>query len=98
MAGQIADYKDIILSKSLEENIRLFKDIFKKDAVLRLRRVSVRNACSYDCALFYMDGMINAEISNKSVIRPLVTSTAERKEDSLVGFIAKLVLFAGEKS
>ena len=96
MAGQIADYKDTTLSKNLEDNIRLFKEIFKKDAVLRLRRVSVRNACSYDCALFYMDGMINAEILNESVIRPLVTSNAERKEDSLVGFISKQVLFAGE--
>ena len=81
MAGQIADYKAMTLSKNLEENIRLFKEIFKKDAVLRLRRVSVRGACSYDCALFYMDGMINAEILNESVIRPLVTSNAERKED-----------------
>lgn len=96
MAGQIADYKDTTLSKSLEDNISLFKSIFEKDAVLRLRRVSVRNACSYDCALFYMDGMIKAEILNESVIHPLVTSTAERKEDSLVGFIAKQVLFAGE--
>ncbi len=96
MSGQIADYKGIPLSRELEKNIQLFKDIFKKDAVLRLRRVSVRNACSYNCALFYMDGMINAELLNESVIRPLLTSPAERKEDSLVGFISKQVLFAGE--
>ncbi|MGN0494123.1 MAG: spore germination protein, partial [Acutalibacteraceae bacterium] len=70
--------------------------IFKKDAVLRLRRIAVRNACSYDCALFYMDGMINSELLNESVIRPLLTRNAERKEDSLVGFVSKQVLFAGE--
>lgn len=96
MSGEIADYADMSLAKGLEENIRLFKGIFKKDAVLRLRRVSVRGVCSYDCALFYMDGMINAELLNESVIRPLLTSKAERKEDSLVGFISKQVLFAGE--
>ena len=96
MSGEIADYADMSLAKGLEENIRLFKGIFKKDAVLRLRRVSVRGACCYDCALFYMDGMINAELLNESVIRPLLTSNAERKEDSLIGFISKQVLFAGE--
>ena len=52
MSGEIADYADMSLAKGLEENIRLFKGIFKKDAVLRLRRVSVRGACCYDCALF----------------------------------------------
>lgn len=98
MSGQIADYAEIRLSSSLEENIRLFRGIFKKDAVLRLRKIAVRSSCSYDCALFYMDGMIKAELLNESVIRPLITSRAERREDSLVGFISKQVLFAGETS
>ena len=98
MSGQIADYAEIRLSSSLKENIRLFKGIFKKDAVLRLRKIAVRSSCSYDCALFYMDGMIKAELLNESVIRPLITSRAERREDSLVGFISKQVLFAGETS
>ena len=98
MSGQIADYAEIRLSSSLEENIRLFKGIFEKDAVLRLRKIAVRSSCSYDCALFYMDGMIKAELLNESVIRPLITSRAERREDSLVGFISKQVLFAGETS
>lgn len=96
MSGQIADYAESRLTSSLEENIRLFKGIFKKDSVLRLRKIAVRSACSYDCALFYMDGMINSELLNESVIRPLITSRAERREDSLVGFISKQVLFAGE--
>lgn len=98
MSGQIADYAEIRLSSSLEENIRLFKGIFEKDAVLRLRKIAVRSSCSYDCALFYMDGMVKAELLNESVIRPLITSRAERREDSLVGFISKQVLFAGETS
>lgn len=98
MSGQIADYAEVRLSSSLEENIRLFKGIFEKDAVLRLRKIAVRSSCSYDCALFYMDGMIKAELLNESVIRPLITSRAERREDSLVGFISKQVLFAGETS
>ncbi len=98
MSGQIADYAESRLSSSLEENIRIIKSIFKKDAVLRLRKIAVRSSCSYDCALFYMDGMIKAELLNESVIRPLITSRAERREDSLVDFISKQVLFAGETS
>ena len=42
MAGQIADYKDFLLSGSLEEDIALFKEIFKKDAILRVKRISAR--------------------------------------------------------
>ena len=45
MSGEIADYADMSLAKGLEENIRLFKGIFKKDAVLRLRREIGRASC-----------------------------------------------------
>lgn len=96
MSGQTSDYSGIKLSLSLEENIKLFKDIFKKDSVLRLKRINVRGVHEYDCAVFYMDGMVNVELLNDSVVRPLLTVKSERKEDSLIGYIAKQVLFASE--
>ena len=34
MPGQTNDYSNVRLSEKLEENVRLFKDIFKNDAIL----------------------------------------------------------------
>ncbi len=96
MSGQTSDYSGVTLSVSLEENIKLFNSIFKKDSVLRLKRISVRGVHEYDCAIFYMDGMVNVEMLNDSVVRPLLTVKNERREDSLIGYISKQVLFASE--
>lgn len=96
MPGQSADYSSTPLSKKLDENIQLFKSIFSKDSVLRFKRISVRSVCSYDCALFYMDGMVNVELLNESIVRPLLMVERERTEDSLINYIAKQVLFASE--
>lgn len=96
MPGQSADYSSTPLSKKLEENIQLFKNIFSKDSVLRFKRINVRGVCSYDCALFYMDGMVNVELLNESIVRPLLMVERERTEDSLINYITKQVLFASE--
>lgn len=96
MPGQSADYSSTPLSKKLDENIQLFKSIFSKDSVLRFKRISVRGVCSYDCALFYMDGMVNVELLNESIVRPLLMVKRERTEDSLINYITKQVLFASE--
>ncbi len=96
MPGQSADYSSTPLSKKLDENIQLFKSIFSKDSVLRFKRISVRSVCSYDCALFYMDGMVNVELLNESIVRPLLMVERERTEDSLINYITKQVLFASE--
>ncbi len=96
MPGQSADYSSTPLSKKLDENIQLFKSIFSKDSVLRFKRISVRGVCSYDCALFYMDGMVNVELLNESIVRPLLMVERERTEDSLINYITKQVLFASE--
>ncbi len=96
MSGQTSDYKNVRLSSNLDENIKLIKDIFKNEATLRNRRISVRNSMELDCVLFYMDGMVNIELLNESIIRPLLLVNTERYEGSLTECIAKQVLFASE--
>ena len=51
MTGNNADYAGITLSGNLTEDINLFKNIFKKDAILRVKKISVTNSESFDCAL-----------------------------------------------
>lgn len=96
MPGQTDDYSETQLSEKLEENVRLFKNIFKNDAILRTKTVKVGGEYSFDCALFYMDGMVNSAILNDSIVRPLLTVRSERTESSLTAYIANQILFANE--
>ena len=96
MSGLTSDYENIKLTGRLESDMAFFKEIFKKDAVLRIKQIRVRGIYSYDCALFYMDGMVNSELVNESVVRPLLLVESERREDSLAGYICEQVLFASE--
>lgn len=94
MAGQTSDYKDILISGKLEQDILLFKEIFKKDSVLRIKRIRVRNTRNFDCALIYLDGMTDADQLNEAVIRPLLVVTAPDDSDTLAEYVEKQVLFA----
>ena len=95
-AAATDDYSGALPSGSLEENIAFFNEIFKKDSVLRLKRVAVRGDYSYDCALFYMDGMVNSELLNESIVKPLLLVRNKRTEDSFTDYVKDQVLFASE--
>ena len=94
MSGQTADYKNIKLSGVLSKDIALFKEIFKKDAVLRVKEIKVRTIYSIDCALIYMDGMIDSDQLNDAVIKPLLLVKTQSECKNLAEYIEKQVLFA----
>ena len=94
MAGQIADYSNEFLSGNLDRDLALFKEVFKKDVILRTKNIRVRNSVAFDCALVYMDGMVDSEQLNDAVIKPLITIDKENEKQSLADFIAEQVLFA----
>lgn len=94
MSGQISDYKGMKLSGELEKDIALFQEIFKKDAVLRVKRIRVSKGVEFDCALVYMDGMVDTVQLNESVIRPLLVMEVPMQSASLAEYVEKQVLFA----
>lgn len=94
MSAQTKDYENIRLSGSLTEDIALFREIFKKDAVLRVKDIKVRARESFDCALIYMDGMVDTAQLNESVIRPLLVGTAPNNCNSISEYVRTQVLFA----
>ncbi len=93
MSGQISDYKNCNLSGNLKEDISFFKDIFKKDVILRVKEMSARNTVPFDCALVYMDGMTDADQINEAIIRPLLTVDSPSVSGSISDYIGKQVLF-----
>lgn len=94
MSGKISDYKNTYLSGNLEEDIALFKEIFKKDAILRVKRITRSEENPLKLALIYMDGMVDTEQVNDAIIRPVLTVAPIKMTDSVAEYLETEVLFA----
>ncbi|MBE6732885.1 MAG: spore germination protein [Ruminococcaceae bacterium] len=93
MAAGCNDYSKTELSESLSENLIIFRNIFKKDAILRTKNISA-NGREY--AVLYMDGMVNVAMLNDSVVRPLVMVDIIPSAENLAESVSKQILFASE--
>lgn len=93
MYAETDSYKNDFLSQNLEDNINLFKKIFKNDSVLRIKKLYSRGL-SRSCAIIYMDGMVDSEQLNDAVIRPLLTLNKTTPKENTAEFVETQVLFA----
>ncbi len=87
------DLKNIKLKKNLSENMELIRGIFVKDSVLRSRTIMAKNGLQI--GIVYFDGMVNNQIINDSVVRPIILSEEEPWDDR-AAFVLSRVLFTGE--
>ena len=94
MAGQIEDYKNCNISGCLKKDVALFKEIFKKDVVLRIKEITAGGENCLQCALVYMDGMTDSEQINEAIIRPLITVGRQDMKGNTADFVGKQMLFA----
>ena len=86
---------DTFLSSSLSENLLLFNKTFKSDDIFRVREIETNLNDKIKCALLFFDGMVNTEIINESVIKPLVLAESNETDD-ICEHILSRVLFANE--
>lgn len=93
MATGCNDYSKIELSESLSENLIIFRNIFKKDAILRTKTITAHGR---EYAILYMDGMVNVAMLNDSVVRPLVMVDVVPQEENLADSVSGQILFASE--
>lgn len=93
MAAVISDYDNTYLSGNLESDLALIKDILKKDSTLRIKRVKVERHLSFECAIVYLDGMIDTMQLNESVMKPLITVSVVNISPSLAEYIQNQILF-----
>lgn len=94
--SKIEDFKGKELTASLKDNLAFFQQLFAKDEVLRVRELSVNHKTKFNCTLLFMDGMVNGQVLNDSVIRPLLHCDVENAQDSVVDYVQKQVLYACE--
>lgn len=95
MKRDLAGFAGVNLTGCLETDRALFSRIFEKDAVFRERPLVLRYKGVAGCLLFF-DGMVNAEIINEGVIKPLTISSADRGDEPLADCVARRILCANE--
>jgi len=87
-----SEHLDISLSSSLDENIDIIKEIFNNDGTLVMRDFENQKNPHIKCCLFFIDGMINNEIINENIIRPIVRNQyLERVENVLEDFQIRVI-------
>ncbi len=95
MSGRTSDYRNVKISGDINADGQLFDGIFKNDAILRRRRIRSRSG-GFECLLLYMDGMVNNEIINDSVVRPLMTVEAQVPDGDRAQFVREKILFSND--
>lgn len=72
----------VTLTKSLEENISIFKNIFSEDEMLVIRRLQNKYLPTAKCCVIYFEEMIKSELLNNNVIRPLLSDNLTKGIDA----------------
>lgn len=96
LSGGVTDYENTYLSGVLDNDILIFKNIFKRDAVFRTREVLIGG--SFRCFLMHMDGMVNAAQQGETVVESLIEANITEITNISCDYIAKNILFANEVS
>jgi spore germination protein KA len=88
--------KQPALTKDLNSNISLVKNIFKDDDTLYARYIENQTDNSIRCCIFYVEGMVNDDVLNRDVIKPFLEYMfrVTRKSD-LIDVIAKRAVSSG---
>ena len=94
MSGQTGDFNKVYLSGILKEDLALFKKIFQKDAVMRVKRIEITAQKRVSLAVIYFDGMVDSDQLNEAVIKPLVSAKIPWGQPSVAEYIETGVLFA----
>ncbi|MBR5473754.1 MAG: spore germination protein [Clostridia bacterium] len=94
MSGGVNDYIETRLSGNVDWDISLFKSIFCRDAVLRIREIFIGGRSK--CYLIYMDGMVNSAAQGETVVEALIESILPDGFLPSNDYIAKNILFANE--
>ncbi len=95
MSALTSDYENVRISGDIVSDKRLFDEIFQNDAILRRRQIRSKTG-GFECLLLYMDGMVNNEIINDSVVRPLVTVDGGVCDGDRALFVREKILFSND--
>lgn len=70
------------LSESLDETMNLFRRIFSNDGTLRIRLIENSHDKRIRCGLIYVDGMIDRDLIQNGITRPVLSYEFSEKDGS----------------
>ncbi len=76
--------EDGVLSSSLAKNVQTMEEIFKDVDTLRSRYIENTHSKELRCRIFYFDGVVNCELINEHIIKPLMISEAKPSGGNVV--------------
>lgn len=89
---------DVRLTVSLDNNISLLKNVLHNDETVVFRELKNIRQRSFRCCLIYIGGMINGDMANSSILRPLMTADIrpEKADGDLLDFLCDKVINSHE--
>ena len=84
------------LTGNLTDDITLLEMLFANDDTLRLRRISNIGKPGLNCALLFLDGMVDNRLINESVVRPLSLCQPPANKKDLANYIKTKVIQASQ--
>ena len=93
----MSDYSAIKMSNYLDENIGIIKGIFGNDETIIYRELYMKNSIGMKCCIVFADGMINKQIVNESIVKPILEMELEQLElNEMVDYFISNVIFSGD--
>jgi spore germination protein KA len=98
------DIASLALSRNLEDNLNNIRNILGQGSDVIIHKIKIGSHESLDAAIIYIDGLIERDLVNQDILRPLmfhvqkVTDETERKHSNLIEFIQTSVLTTGDTS
>ncbi|MBW9157409.1 spore germination protein [Clostridium tagluense] len=90
------DFSNIKLITSLDENIKIIKNIFTNDTTVVYRALSIGRPNITKCMLIYIDGMANTQLINENIIKPILLShIANINHSEIMDVLMQEVLLTG---
>ncbi|MDP4180734.1 MAG: spore germination protein [Bacillota bacterium] len=85
---------DYMLTNSLQRNIELMKEIFNSDDTFITRQFENMQNKNIKGCIFFIEGMVNNEIINENIIKPIVISTSINVKNNVIDSILQHVIFS----
>lgn len=82
------------LSKSLEENLNVFREAFNDDDGLIIRFFTNQEQDKVKFCILYIDGMVDVEKANRNIIQPVIQSTLPKNFEGNMDMILEQVVLS----
>ncbi|SHJ64082.1 spore germination protein [Tepidibacter formicigenes] len=89
------EYSNLKLSKSIEDNINMFKENLAGIETIKYRKLKNKKVNKFNYCIIYVDEMVKKEILNEYIMQPLMTQEIKKNN---ADEILEEIIFAAEAS